>query len=76
MHYEINVAHNGKHHFATAERSLTTLGEAKRAYDKLKVAFPESEGFALTVTKWQTVGESVDLENEIKKSAPIFGYVD
>jgi hypothetical protein len=66
MHYEINVSHNGKHFFATAERSLTTLDEAKRAYVKLKAAFPEEEGFKLTVTKWQIIGESVDLENAVK----------
>jgi hypothetical protein len=66
MHYEINVSHNGKHFFATAERSLTTLDEAKRAYVKLKAAFPEKEGYLLTVTKRQTVGEFVDLENEVK----------
>jgi hypothetical protein len=66
MYYEINVSHNGKHHFATAERSLTTLGEVKRVYDKLKVTFPESEGFKLTVTKWQIVGSAVDLDYEEK----------
>lgn len=72
MHYEINVSHNGKHLFATAERSLTTLGEAKRVYDKIKKVFPESEGFKLTVTKWQMVGEAVDLDYEEKEIDPDF----
>jgi hypothetical protein len=38
----------------------------KRWYRKLKTAFPEEEGFRLTVTKWQIIGEFVDLENAVK----------
>ncbi|MHA2403849.1 MAG: hypothetical protein ACXADH_12715 [Candidatus Kariarchaeaceae archaeon] len=59
MNYEINVSKNGVHFFATAERSLTAKSIAKLAYDKLKEAFPESEGYKLTISRWETVGKEV-----------------
>ena len=59
MHYEINVSENGQHLFATHERSLTTLGRVKKLYKRLKAAFPEAEGFAITVTRYETIGYGV-----------------
>lgn len=37
-----------------------------RWYRKLKAAFPEEEEYLSIVTKSQTVGEFVDLENAVK----------
>lgn len=59
MHYEINVAKNGKHYFATHERSISTEEKAKELYKKLTQAFPESEGYTVSVTKWESLGKPV-----------------
>ena len=48
--YEINVAKNGKHYFATHERSLTETKEAENALKDFKNRFPEAEGFLVTIT--------------------------
>ena len=50
MYYEINVSLNGKHLFATAERSITDRNTLNRIYDLLAEKFPESEGYELDVT--------------------------
>jgi penicillin-binding protein-related factor A (putative recombinase) len=50
MGYEINVSKNGKHYFATHERSLPYTKEAEEAFKDFKVRFPEEEGFNVTIT--------------------------
>lgn len=62
MYYEINVSQNGKHFFATAERSIRDERDLKAVYTKFKTAFPASEGFALHVTQRMTVGKPIDME--------------
>lgn len=49
--FEINVARNGKHFFATHERSLRTLSDAENVYEELCKRFPEDEGFLVTVSE-------------------------
>ena len=63
--YEINVAikdKNGRwrHLFATDTRSLHTEREAKELYELFKEKFPESEGYDITVTYWESLGHSVE----------------
>ena len=64
MYYEINVSKDGKHLFATAERSITVSWEAEQIYNLFKEKFPESEGYKISVTKWEKVGKQIDM-NEI-----------
>ena len=64
MYYEINVALKGKHFFATAERSITNKWKLKEVYDILKEKFPHEEGYEISVTKYETVGKFVDMEQE------------
>lgn len=62
MYYEINVSLNGKHFFATSERSITNPWDLR---EKLKVfiqKFPESEGYKLSVTKWGKVGQELEID--------------
>lgn len=59
MYYEINVSLNGRHLFATAERSVTTLNEAERMYNLFKEKFPESEGYHISVTQYDKVGHII-----------------
>jgi len=58
-HYEINVAKEGHHFFATHERSISTRSKAKLVYDKLVEAFPKNEGYDISITYWETVGETI-----------------
>lgn len=43
MYYEINVARNGRHVFATAKRSLTDERAALRLYAEFKTLFDSPE---------------------------------
>ena len=61
MYYEINVALNGKHLFATAERSIRSESELRRVLITIVEKFPESEGYEVSVTKWETRGKEIDI---------------
>lgn len=58
-HYEIIVSLNGKHLFATAERSITTPDSLDATMRLFQAKFPASEGFALSATYWVCRGEPV-----------------
>ena len=58
--YRINIAHNGRHLFATEPESIWTKEEAKRIYTILKEKFPESEGYNISVTCWESIGKQVE----------------
>lgn len=58
-HYEINVAKDGKHLFATHERSLTTAKATREVYDKLVEAFPKNDGYSVEISYWETVGKTI-----------------
>lgn len=62
MYYEINVSLNGKHLFATHERSITDIHKTNTVYKLFAEKFPESEGYKISVTKWETVGQSIEME--------------
>ncbi len=62
MHYEINVALNGQHLFATHGRSVTTKEQAKVVYDLLVERFPISDGYSISVTMETTVGRYVTFD--------------
>ena len=58
--YEINVSKDGKHFFATHERSFgLDKKRTREVYDKLVEAFPKNEGYLIEISIWQTTGESV-----------------
>lgn len=62
MYYEINVSLNGKHLFATAERSITDINKANMVYKLFVEKFPEEDGYKINVTKWDKVGKLVEME--------------
>ena len=64
MYYEINVALNGKHFFATDKRSITNKWKLKEVYKVLKEKFPPEEGYDITVSYIETVGKNIDMEQE------------
>jgi len=68
MSYEINVAKDGKHYFATHERSLTDREPAAIAFKDFQKRFPIKQGFSVTITYNQTIGNScyLDESGELK----------
>ena len=64
MYYEINVALNGRHFFATDKRSITTERALKEVYAVIKAKFPVEEGFDIMVSRMETSGRYVDMEKE------------
>ena len=62
MYYEINVSLNGRHLFATAERSIADYNKAKEMYKLFMEKFPQSEGYELTVTCWEKSGKQIIFE--------------
>lgn len=67
-YYEINVALNEKHLFATSERSCTTRSECEKVFSIIKKKFPKSEGYDVTVTYWDCVGRPLETKRENKFS--------
>jgi hypothetical protein len=57
MYYEINVARDGMHFFATAKRSITDKDKLKEVYELLKNKFPVSDGYDISVYR---VTEKID----------------
>lgn len=69
MYYEINISKNGRHYFATAERSLTEEEAATAAYWDLVARFPESEGFKITISRWEHSGREFKPKRPRKKAS-------
>lgn len=63
-YYEINVALNGMHLFATAKRSCTTKWEYEKVLKILKEKFPESEGYKVTATYWTCIGKELNIKED------------
>ena len=61
-HFEINVALNGRHFFATAPRSARWEEDAKKLYKEIKTRFPEKDGFEVSVTEWKGTGHGVKFD--------------
>lgn len=61
-HYEINVSLNGKHFFATHERSARSFFDAKDILKEFFNRFPSSDGFEITCTHWEVIGKTEDIE--------------
>lgn len=64
MFYEINVAKDGKHFFATDKRSITNERALKEVYTEFKKKFPPEEGYDMLVSAIETQGKFLDMEKE------------
>ena len=64
MYFEINVSLNGKHFFATAERSITNNLKAEKVYNVFKEKFPEEEGYQIDITYWEKIGKHINMGQE------------
>ncbi len=66
-HYEINVAKDGKHFFATSERSATTTEDAQKVFEEISKRFPTQEGFTTTITHYEIAGKMINPASLKKK---------
>lgn len=66
MGYEINVAWNGRHFFATHERSIRNQWELQDILAVFMEKFPEAEGYEITVTKWEKTHQEMDLMEALR----------
>jgi hypothetical protein len=64
MYYEINVAYNGVHYFATADRSLRTKAEALQMYRHFTRLFPKEMGYTLSLKECMHTSVSIDVDSE------------
>ena len=67
MGYEINVSLNGKHFFATHERSITNIWKLQELLPIFMEKFPEAEGYKITITEWQKTGKHMDIKEITSK---------
>ena len=65
MYIEFNISLNGKHFFATHERSCTNSEKAKVLNEVLQSKFPESEGYYITASFNPQRSYSIDLNESI-----------
>lgn len=59
-HYEINVALNGRHFFATDPRSITNTNDLEKVLTVIIKKFPESEGFKISISYQEILGYGVE----------------
>ena len=59
-YYRINVSKDGRYVFATEQGNLTFEEAAKKVFELFKEKFPESEGYKIDVTKWESRGKRKD----------------
>lgn len=64
MFYEINVSKDGRHFFATDKRSITTERALKEVYPIIKEKFPLEEGYDILVSRTETTGRYINMEQE------------
>lgn len=67
MNYEINVALDGHHLFATANRSITDEWKLRKTLKILVDKFPESEGYHISVTRLETCGYPINIDEILKE---------
>lgn len=60
MYYEINVSCNGSHFFATAPRSITSVGHLKWLHRAFKEKFKVEDGYEITVYRCEQTGKQID----------------
>lgn len=61
MYYEINVAKNGRHFFATAQRSITDEKHLRDVYNSFRETFKKPD-YKITVTKYNLEGRGIIME--------------
>jgi len=63
MFYEINVAKNGRHYFATSPRSIRTTECLKVVLIDFKEKFKEEDGYTISASLDMEQQSGVNIEN-------------
>jgi len=63
MFYEINIAKDGKHFFATAERFITTEKKLKEVLIIFQNKFPKEEGYEIIVFGHPQTSHILNIDN-------------
>ena len=63
MYYEINIAKNGTHFFATAKRSIRDRKKLATVYHTLEKAFPKEEGYDMIISHYEERGILINPED-------------
>lgn len=61
--FEINVSKNGRHYFATHERSIVNQEQCSVLFEEFTKKFPAKEGYEISVTHVKR--ESVTMTEEL-----------
>jgi hypothetical protein len=64
MYIEFNISLNGRHFFATHERSCTDSSKAEELKRVLLFKFPESQGYKVTASITPQRSYGLDLSND------------
>ena len=64
MSYSFNVSLNGRHFFATDEKSITTKDEAEKMNKVLREKFTADEGYSVSCSQWSKTGQDVSFDDE------------
>lgn len=62
MFYEINVSKNGRHYFATDERSIRSKDKAREVVKHFEKVFPKSEGYEILITKREEIITDIEFQ--------------
>jgi hypothetical protein len=68
MSYEINVALNGSHFFATAERSITCSDKLKKVLKKIRESFTKEDGYSISVNYNPQISYGFNVEETTEES--------
>lgn len=63
--FEINVSLNGEHVFATHQRSLHSELKAFALIKRLRLAFPEEEGYKISLSAVSTTSRKITIPDDI-----------
>ena len=61
MYYEIIVSLNGRHFFATAERSIRDRATLEKVLDVFRECFTEKDRYKITVIRYETRGTILEI---------------
>ena len=67
MYIEFNVSLNGKHFFATHERSCTDSSKADKLKKVLLEKFPKSEGYEVSASMDRQTQYGLDLNKDMSE---------
>ncbi len=63
--YEINIALNGQHYFATADRSIISRDKAFQIMRELQTIYTKEKGFSMSLSELVKGSKKIELPQDI-----------